>query len=39
MCCVLFERGVLLCVLCLIVEPMPPGKNAFAVQINDKNIA
>jgi hypothetical protein len=38
--CVLFERGVLfclmcvICVLCLIVVPPPPGKNPFAVKIN-----
>jgi hypothetical protein len=34
-CCVLFERGVVLCdmrvtcVLCLIVVPMPPGRTHF----------
>jgi hypothetical protein len=32
-CCVLFERGVLFCVLCLIVVPLPPGTNPFAVKI------
>jgi hypothetical protein len=36
-CCVLFECGVLFCVmcvicaLCLIVVSLPPGKNPFAV--------
>jgi hypothetical protein len=40
-CCVLFERGVLfcvmcvICVLCLIVLPLPPSKNLIAVQINN----
>jgi hypothetical protein len=39
----LFERGVLFCVmhvicmLCLIVVPLPPGKNPFAVKINNNN--
>jgi hypothetical protein len=33
--CVLFECGVLFCVLCLIVVPLPPGTNPFAVEIND----
>jgi hypothetical protein len=43
-CCVLFERGVLfcvicvICVLCLIVIPLTPGRNPFAVKINNKNI-
>jgi hypothetical protein len=37
-CCVLFERGALFCVmcifvLCVIVVPLPPGKNPFVVQI------
>jgi hypothetical protein len=42
-CCVLFERGALFCVmcvncvLCLIVVPLPPGKNQFAVKINNNN--
>jgi hypothetical protein len=36
-CCVLFERGVLFCVMCLIVVPLPPGKNAFSVQANNNN--
>jgi hypothetical protein len=37
--CVLFERGVLfcvmcvICVLCLIVVPLPPGKDPFIVKI------
>jgi hypothetical protein len=41
--CVLFERGVLFCVmcvtsvLCLILVPLPPGKNPFAVKINNNN--
>jgi hypothetical protein len=35
-CCVLFECGVLFCVLCLTVVPMPPGTNPFAVKINNK---
>jgi hypothetical protein len=41
-CCVLFERGILfcvmcvICVLCLIVVPLPHGKNQFAVKINNK---
>jgi hypothetical protein len=36
-CCVLFECGVLfcvmcvICVLCLVVVSLPPGKNPFAV--------
>jgi hypothetical protein len=37
-CCVLFERGVIFCVLCLIVVPLPPGKTPFAVQLNHKII-
>jgi hypothetical protein len=42
-CCVLFERGVLfcvmcvICVLCLIVVPLSPGKTPFAVKINNNN--
>jgi hypothetical protein len=32
-CCVLFECGVLFCVLCLIVVPLPLGTNPFAVKI------
>jgi hypothetical protein len=42
-CYVLFERGVLFCVmcascvLCLIVVPLPPGKNPFAVKTNTNN--
>jgi hypothetical protein len=35
-CCVLFECGVLFCVLCLTVVPLPPGANPFAVKINKK---
>jgi hypothetical protein len=40
-CCVLFERGVLFCVLCLIVVPLPPHKNQSQVQlkIRTKNLA
>jgi hypothetical protein len=37
-CCVLFERGVLFCVLCVIVVPQPPGKNPFEVRINNNKI-
>jgi hypothetical protein len=36
-CCDLFERGGLFCVLCLIVLPLRPGKNPFAVKINNNN--
>jgi hypothetical protein len=36
-CCVLSECDVLFCVLCLIVEPLPPGANTFAVKINNNN--
>jgi hypothetical protein len=42
-CCVFFERGVLVCVicvfrvLCLILLPLPPGKNQFALQLNNNN--
>jgi hypothetical protein len=36
-CCVLLERGALFCVLCLIVELLPPGKIPFAVQLNNNN--
>jgi hypothetical protein len=32
-CCVLFECGVLFCVLCLIVVSLPPCKTPFAVII------
>jgi hypothetical protein len=38
LCCVLFECGVLFCVLCLTVVPLPPGRNPFAVKINNNNI-
>jgi hypothetical protein len=43
MSCVLFERGVIfcvicvLCVLCLTAVPLPPGETAFAVKINNNN--
>jgi hypothetical protein len=36
-CCVLFQRGMsfcVICMLCLIVAPLPPDKNSFAVKIN-----
>jgi hypothetical protein len=42
-CCVLFECGVLFCVmcvisvLCLIVIPLPPNKTPFSVKINNNN--
>jgi hypothetical protein len=36
-CCILFERGVIFCVLCRIVIPLPPGKNRFAVELNNDN--
>jgi hypothetical protein len=42
-CCVLFDRGILfcvmcdICVLCLIVVPLPPGRNPFTVKINNNN--
>jgi hypothetical protein len=36
-CCVLFQCGVLFFVLCLIVVPLPPGTNPFAVKINNNN--
>jgi hypothetical protein len=42
-CCVLFERGVLFCVMCvicvlrLIVVPLPPSKNPFEVKISNNN--
>jgi hypothetical protein len=42
-CCVLFEHGVLfcvmcvICVLCLIVVPLPPGKIPFAIKINNND--
>jgi hypothetical protein len=37
-CCVLFERGVLFCVMCIIcLLCLPPGKNSFVVKINNNN--
>jgi hypothetical protein len=36
-CCVLIERGVLFCVLYLIVVPLSPRGNSFAVQLNNNN--
>jgi hypothetical protein len=43
-CCVLFERGVLFCVICVFlcavsyyIVPMPPGKTPFVVQLNNNN--
>jgi hypothetical protein len=41
-CCVLFERAVLFCVICvfyvlyLTIVPLPPDKNPFAIQVNNK---
>jgi hypothetical protein len=32
-----FDGGVLFCVLCLIVVPLPPGKNPLADKINNNN--
>jgi hypothetical protein len=43
-CCVLFERGVLYCVMCviyvlyLILVQLPTGKNPFAVKINNSEL-
>jgi hypothetical protein len=37
LCVVLFERGLLFCVLCLIVAPLAPCKNQFAVKLNCNN--
>jgi hypothetical protein len=34
----LFECCVLFCMLCLIVPPLPPGTNPFAVKININKI-
>jgi hypothetical protein len=37
-CCVLFDRCVILCdvcCLCVIVVPVPRGENPFAVKINN----
>jgi hypothetical protein len=36
-CCVLFERGVLFCVMWLIVVQLPQGINSFAVQLINNN--
>jgi hypothetical protein len=40
-CCVSFGCGVILCDVCylfvVIVLPLPPGKNPFAVKINNNN--
>jgi hypothetical protein len=39
-CGVSIERGVLfcvICVLCLIIVPLTPGRNPFAVKINNNN--
>jgi hypothetical protein len=40
-CVVLSERGMLFCVICvvlyLIVVPLPPGKNQFAVKLSNNN--
>jgi hypothetical protein len=32
-----FVRCVYFCLLCLIVVPLPPGRNPFAVQLNNNN--
>jgi hypothetical protein len=37
-CAVLFERGEIFCVLCLIVVPLPPGKPPLAVQLNNNKV-
>jgi hypothetical protein len=43
LCAVLYERGVLfcvmsvVCVLCLSIVSLPPGKDPFAVKINNNN--
>jgi hypothetical protein len=34
-CCVLFGRGAVFCVLCLIVVPLPSGNNPFTLQFNN----
>jgi hypothetical protein len=34
----LFERGVVFCVLYLIVVPLLRGKSPFAVQLNNNNM-
>jgi hypothetical protein len=36
-CCALFERDGLFFVSCFIVLPLPPGKNPFAIKINNNN--
>jgi hypothetical protein len=41
-CCVSFDRGVILCDVCYLFvvsycKPLPPGKNPFAVKINNNN--
>jgi hypothetical protein len=36
-CCVLFERRVLFCVLGLTVIPLPPDINEFSVKLNIYN--
>jgi hypothetical protein len=36
--CAVFRLSVVLfCVMCLIVVPLPPGQNPFAVKINNNN--
>jgi hypothetical protein len=40
LCCVLFERGVLvcvICVLCLLLVPLSPGKTQFVTQLSNNN--
>jgi hypothetical protein len=34
--CVLFECGVLFCVMCVTAVPLPPGKKPIAAKINNK---
>jgi hypothetical protein len=34
---VVFECSVLFCVVCVIVVPLPPGENLFALKIDNKN--
>jgi hypothetical protein len=36
--CVLFCVMCVVCVLCLMVVPLPLGKNPFAVKVNNNNI-
>jgi hypothetical protein len=34
---VLFSVTSVICVLCLMVVPLPPGENSFAIKINNNN--